>query len=112
MIANKSIHTDLTKILLCPIILQILKDRPNHGYDILLTIQKNFGVRFAASSIYPLLSKLEKDHWLKSSWVMTKNRPQRVYQLTSKGEAVLECSLDSLQSFCKNFNKRLKDDKV
>lgn len=112
MSANKSIQTKLTKNLLYPIILQILDHKPKHGYEILSIIRKSFGVRFGASTIYPILNKMEKDNYLKSSWNTAARRPQKIYQITMDGKAVLDYTLDSLQSICRTFEKKpSKNDK-
>ena len=108
MSSNKSIQAKLTKNLLCPIILQILNHKPKHGYEILSIIRKSFGIRFGASTIYPILNKMEKDNYLKSFWNTAARRPQKVYQLTVDGKAVLDYTLESLQSICKTFEKKTK----
>jgi DNA-binding PadR family transcriptional regulator len=106
MSCNKSIQAKLTKNLLYPIILQILNHKPKHGYEILSIIRKSFGVRFGASTIYPILNKMEKDNYLKSSWNTDARRPQKVYQITLDGKAVLDYTLESLQSICMTFDKK------
>ncbi len=108
MSSNKSIQAKLTKNLLYPIILQILNHKPKHGYEILSIIRKSFGIRFGASTIYPILNKMEKDKYLKSSWNTDARRPQKVYQITVDGKAVLDYTLESLQSICKTFENKTK----
>jgi len=107
---NKSIQVKLTKNLLYPIILQILDNKPQHGYEILSIIRRSFGVRFGASTIYPLLNKMEKDNFLKSSWNMNTGRPQRIYKITADGKAVLDYTLGSLKSICRTFEKKVEKD--
>ena len=108
MSIKKSIQVKLTKNLLYPIILQILDDKPQHGYEILSIIRRSFGVRFGASTIYPILNKMEKDKFLKSSWNMNTGRPQRIYQITIDGKAVLDYTLGSLKSICRTFKKKVE----
>ena len=108
MSTNRSIQVKLTKNLLCPIILQILNNEPQHGYEILSIIRRSFGVRFGASTIYPILNKMEQEKFLKSSWNMNTGRPQRIYQITIDGKAVLDYTLGSLKSICRNFRKKVE----
>jgi DNA-binding PadR family transcriptional regulator len=60
MTKNKEIQNKLTKNLLDLIILQILEEHPMHGYELMVTIRKSFGVSFGASTIYPLLNTMDK----------------------------------------------------
>ena len=57
---NKNIQTKLTKGLLDLIILQLLDNNPMHGYQIITTIRKNFGVYLGPSTIYPMLNTWKK----------------------------------------------------
>ena len=67
-----------------------------HGYQIISSLRKNFGVYFGPSTIYPLLSTLEGKGYLKSKWDLEKERPRKVYNLTPQGEDVLNCTKVSL----------------
>ena len=49
IVSNKEIQTKLTKGLLDLIILQLLETNPMHGYELMVTIRKSFGVRFGAA---------------------------------------------------------------
>jgi len=51
---------------------------------------------------------MEKDKYLKSSWNTDARRPQKVYQITVDGKAVLDYTLESLQSICKTFENKTK----
>ena len=68
--SQKEVSTKLMKGLLDLIILQFLSTQPMHGYQIITKIRKNFGVYFGPSTIYPLLSTLEKKGFVKSEWNM------------------------------------------
>ena len=50
---KKQAQTKLTKGLLDMIILQYLEDESMHGYQLITTIRKGFGVYFGPSTIYP-----------------------------------------------------------
>jgi len=100
---QKEIQTKLTKGLLDMIILQLLDEQPMHGYQIIQKVRKTFGVYFGPSTVYPLLSTLEKKGYLKSIWNMDSERPRKVYQLTKEGETVLNFTEGSLNIICKTM---------
>ena len=54
--AKKEITTQLTKNLLDMIILEFLNKKAMHGYEIITSIRKDYGINFGPSTIYPLLS--------------------------------------------------------
>jgi DNA-binding PadR family transcriptional regulator len=105
MIKNKEIQNKLTKNLLDLIILQILEEHPMHGYELMVTIRKNFGVCFGASTIYPLLTTMEKKHYLKYFWDMDSERPRKIYELTSDGKAILDYTSGALGVICNTFGR-------
>jgi len=100
---QKEVQTKLTKGLLDMIILQHLNQESMHGYQLITTIRKNFGVYFGPSTIYPLLGTLEKKGYIKSTWNMNTERPRKVYQLTNEGKNLLNFSESSLNLICRNM---------
>jgi PadR family transcriptional regulator, regulatory protein PadR len=101
--ARKEITTALTKNLLDTIILELLNEKDMHGYQIMTKIRKNYGISFGPSTIYPLLTMLEKKGQLQSAWDMTSERPRKVYKLTETGKSILAYSENALTSFCRTF---------
>lgn len=102
---NKEIQNKLTKNLLDIIILQIIEEHPMHGYELMVTIRKSYGVCFGASTIYPLLNTMEKKQFLKYFWDMKSERPRKIYELTSDGKAMLDYTSGALGAICKTFGK-------
>jgi len=100
---QKEIQTKLTKGLLDMIILQFIDEHPMHGYQIITKVRKSFGIYFGPSTVYPLLTALEKKGYLKSTWNMDSERPRKVYQLTKDGETVLNFTEGSLNIICKTM---------
>jgi len=100
---QKETQTKLTKGLLDMIILQYLDQKAMHGYQLITTIRKSFGVYFGPSTIYPLLGQLEKKGYVKSTWNMDTERPRKMYQLTNDGKAILNFTETSLNLICKNM---------
>ena len=101
--AYKTIQTKLTKGLLDLIILQLLETHPMHGYELISTIHKSYGVTFGASTIYPLLGLMEKKKYIKCEWNMNGERPRKVYALTNDGKCLLDYTNGSLRAICKTI---------
>lgn len=103
---EKETHTKITKGLLDMIVLQLLRNKPMHGYQILTSIRKSFGVYFGPSTIYPMLSTFEKKGQVKSEWDMTHDRPRKVYTLTSEGQDLLAFTEGSLSLICRKMSRK------
>ena len=100
---QKEIQVKLTKGLLDVIVLQMLKDEPMHGYQIITSIRKSYGVYFGPSTVYPLLGGLEKKGYLLSEWNMHSDRPRKVYTLTEVGKNLLNFTEGSLNLIVRNM---------
>ena len=100
---QKEAQTKLTKGLLDMIILQYLEHESMHGYQLITTVRKGFGIYFGPSTVYPLLGLLEKKGYVKSTWNMDAERPRKVYTLTNEGKDVLNFTENSLNLICKNM---------
>jgi len=92
----REIQMKLMRGLLDFVILQFLRNQPMHGYQVISTLRKSFGVYFGPSTIYPLLSTLEEKGYIKSKWDLEKDRPRKVYNLTPQGEDMLNYTKVSL----------------
>jgi DNA-binding PadR family transcriptional regulator len=103
MSINKNIQTKLTKGLLDLIILQLLDNQPMHGYQIITTIRKSFGIYFGPSTIYPMLNTMEKKSYIKSEWNMNSERPRKIYKITNGGKTTLNYTACSLKTICKTI---------
>jgi len=114
-IIHKTVQAKLTKGLLDLIILQLLDTHPMHGYELIVTIRKFYGVTFGASTIYPLLSTMEKKSYIKCQWNMNGERPRKVYALTNDGKSMLEYTAGSLKAICRAMgtnNNQSPDDNL
>ena len=100
---QKEVQTKLTKGLLDTIILQYLQQESMHGYQLITKVRKGFGVYFGPSTIYPLLSFLEKKGYIQSDWNMDCERPKKVYKLTEQGKNVLNYAENSLIMICQRL---------
>jgi PadR family transcriptional regulator, regulatory protein PadR len=101
---QKEVQTKLAKGLLDLIILQFLKAQPMHGYEVITKIRKNFGIYFGPSTIYPLLTSLEKKKYIVSQWDMSNERPRKVYHLTNDGNTMLNFTENSLNLICQKIS--------
>jgi DNA-binding PadR family transcriptional regulator len=78
------------------VVMQFLRAHPMHGYQIITSLRKQFGVYFGPSTIYPLLSLMEENGYIKSHWDLENDRPRKVYGITPQGTELLGCTEDSL----------------
>lgn len=104
---QKEVQTKLAKGLLDMIILEQLHKVSMHGYQLITNIRKGFGVYFGPSTIYPLLSQLEKKGYVRSAWNMTSDRPRKEYTLTEQGKGFLNLSENSLSMICQNIHPEI-----
>jgi PadR family transcriptional regulator PadR len=100
---QKEVQLKLTKGLLDMIVLEFLNGQPMHGYQIITKIRKTFGVYFGPSTVYPLLSSLEKKGYVSSNWNMENERPRKVYKLTIEGQNLLNFTENSLNLIVKTI---------
>ncbi len=71
-----------------PLVLTILRNGENYGYQIIQSVRRISGGRLEWSEpmLYPLLQRMEKDGLIKSKWKITGNkRLRKYYRLTEKG---------------------------
>jgi len=71
-----------------PLVLAILRNGENYGYQIIQSVRRISGGRLEWSEpmLYPLLQRMEKEGLVKSKWKITGNkRLRKYYRLTEKG---------------------------
>lgn len=84
------------------LILSLLEDEDRHGYEIAKLIEERSGRRlqFRASSLYPVLFRMEKRRWIRGRWVEREGeRRRRFYTLTDKGMEALEAQRITWKEF-------------
>lgn len=92
----REIHNKLMRGLLDMVVMQFLRAQPMHGYQVIASLRKQFGVYFGPSTIYPLLTMMEENGYIKSHWNLENERPRKVYTITSQGTELLSCTENSL----------------
>ncbi len=95
----------LVRGLLDLVVLGLLKEKSMHGYGVITSIRRSFGVYFGPSTVYPLLNELEKEGNIKSKWDLTHERPRKVYSLTAEGISLLTGAEESLYQICNRLNE-------
>jgi PadR family transcriptional regulator PadR len=95
----------LVRGLLDLVVLGLLKEKSIHGYGVITSIRKNFGIYFGPSTVYPLLGELETKGFIKSEWDLTHDRPRKVYSLTTEGHSLLNGAEESLYQICNRLNE-------
>ncbi|UDQ96708.1 PadR family transcriptional regulator [Lentisphaerota bacterium WC36G] len=84
-------QSQMRKGLLNIIILNVLKHKRCHGYEMVKILDKTMNVSLSAGNIYPVLARMKKDNLVDSENQVSKDGPPRKYFfLTSAGEAELE----------------------
>jgi len=72
-------------------ILGSLHNSSHYGYSLIKSISSGIDIDIAEGTIYPILSRLDKEGLIKSDWVESKQGPPRkYYTLTLKGKTVFE----------------------
>jgi len=92
----RQVEVKMMRGLLDLVILEFLRIQPMHGYQLISSIRKKFGVYFGPSTVYPLLGLLEAKGYVKSTWDLSNDRPRKVYTLTHEAEDLLDYSESTL----------------
>lgn len=72
------------------ILLLIQSKTRMYGFDIMEQL-RSYDLEVKEGTLYPLLSRLESDSFLKSSWEIQKNKghPKKYYSLTKPGHQLI-----------------------
>jgi DNA-binding PadR family transcriptional regulator len=81
-----------------------------YGYLVLDEL-KNKGIKVEASTLYPLLRRLEVQGLLNSHWDLTDGRPKRYYVLSDKGKETLRYLKSEWQNLVLEVEKVMEDSK-
>jgi DNA-binding PadR family transcriptional regulator len=71
------------------VILQLLSEKPRHGYEIIKALEERFGGTYSPSpgAVYPTLTFLEDTGYARTT---TEPSGKKVYEITDEGRAYLE----------------------
>ncbi len=104
----KSISKELIGASAIPIILSILKNGDNYGYEIVLKVKQltNNEIKWKEASIYPVLKKLESKGYIKSYWKVQNNeRPRKYYTILAEGKKQFEHNMHEWELINSLFGK-------
>jgi len=82
-----------------PIILSILREGEDYGYNIIQKVKtaSNGFLDWSDGMLYPILQKLEKDGHISSRWIISEGgRHRKYYQITKKGRKELAAEMAQL----------------
>ncbi|MHA1294595.1 MAG: PadR family transcriptional regulator [Promethearchaeota archaeon] len=87
----ETFENQMRKGFISALILLILNEGPSHGYKIIKKIEeRTLGIwKPVASTMYPLLEKLEKNNLVKCVEIEVTGRQKKIYELTKEGEKTL-----------------------
>ena len=85
------------------VFLEVLRDGPKHGYEIIRTLEERSGGRYLPSpgSVYPTLQYLEEAGWIAAE----AQGERRVYHLTEEGKARLDSHRQDLNEFWDRYGQ-------
>lgn len=110
----KSISKELIGASAIPIILSVLRQGDNYGYEIVQRVKEatNGEISWKEASIYPVLKKLENNGYIKSYWKVLENeRPRKYYTILSDGEKQLSKNMREWDLMQNVFAKLLASSK-
>ncbi len=76
-----------------PILLTILLEGENYGYEIIKKVKENSGgtVEWSEPMLYPVLHRLERSGQIEANWrILDNGRKRKYYKITPAGRAALE----------------------
>jgi len=89
------------------IILEIIKERPRHGYDVIKAIEERFHGFYSpsAGSVYPILQALEDRDCVTSS----EESGKKIYSITKDGAQELKANKATFSDMREHLRHRLGD---
>ncbi len=80
----------LFRNLLDLMVLRMVQTKPMWGYKIIKLVEEQYQIKLRHGALYPLLKKLEKSGFLRSSRETKHGRTRKIYEITSKGIHLVE----------------------
>lgn len=107
-----SIGTQLKKGTLELCVLALISKNQMYGYDLVCEL-RDLGLLVADGTLYPILSRLEREGFLTYSWKESKQGPPRkYYKLTKIGMKRLSRDLEEWMEIAESVSDILKASKV
>jgi DNA-binding PadR family transcriptional regulator len=90
-----------------PIILVILQDGEDYGYNIIQRVKQLSGgtLEWSDGMLYPVLQRLEKDNLITSRWIVSdEGRYRKYYRITDAGREELAAEMAQWRVMLKALN--------
>jgi PadR family transcriptional regulator PadR len=83
-------YSQILKGILEGCILAVINEKEVYGYELAQQLEKNGFQTISEGSIYPILSRMQKENWIVGEFKTSSEGPNRkYYTITTKGEIVL-----------------------
>lgn len=95
---NRTAQRDLFPGALEMMVLQTLRQSPQHGYALAQSIKRTSQdlLQIEEGSLYPALQRMLKAGWVRAEWELSaRKRKIRVYRITAAGRRQLEREISS-----------------
>ncbi len=90
--------------------LALLATEPRYGYQIAQGLTESAGLAVSEGTIYPLLSRLQREGLIRSQWQESPSGPPRkYYSLTDNGRQALASKALAWEEFSQAVNGILKE---
>ena len=98
-----------------PIILTILTDGENYGYELIKKVKEYSGdqLQWSEAMLYPVLHRMQRDNLINSRWEQLENgRKRKYYSITKTGRVALEEKKEEWQVMLGLFQRMWKLDPI
>ena len=98
-----------------PIILTILTDGENYGYELIKKVKVYSGdqLQWSEAMLYPVLHRMQRDNLINSRWEQLENgRKRKYYSITKTGRVALEEKKEEWQVMLGLFQRMWKLDPI
>ncbi len=90
--------------------LALLAREERYGYEITQALNQGDGLGLSEGTIYPLLTRLQREEMVSSRWQESRaGPPRKYYRLTDKGRHALESMSTRWTSLTRQVNSILKE---
>jgi PadR family transcriptional regulator PadR len=110
MVLGAKVEADLRRATLAYCVLALLAEEDRYGFDLVRSLSEVQGLATTEGTIYPLLSRLRKDHLVSTMWSPSPSGPpRRYYSLTPTGREALEQFAAEWHRFRQSIDMVLKE---
>ncbi len=90
--------------------LALLANRERYGYELAQALADSAGLAVGEGTIYPLLSRLQRERLVMAEWRESPaGPPRKYYRLTPMGQAVLANKMQAWEEFSRSVSEILEE---